>query len=230
MQTSLVVFDIAGTTVTDNNNVNDAFRKSFETAGYPVPLSDVNKVMGYRKIEAIKILLQQFYMDQVGNEELIEAIHADFTKNMQAYYRDAPDLQPLPYAEDLFRLLQSSGIKVGLNTGFTKGITDTIVERLGWKNSGLIDHIISSDEVPEGRPAPYMIRAIMNAVNLVEPAQVVKVGDTTVDIEEGRNARCGLVISVTTGAYSKEELEEASPDYIIDSLKDLPALLHLQQN
>jgi hydroxymethylpyrimidine pyrophosphatase-like HAD family hydrolase len=46
MQTKLVVFDIAGTTVTDNDNVNDAFRGAFEKAGYPVALAAVNHVMG----------------------------------------------------------------------------------------------------------------------------------------------------------------------------------------
>jgi phosphoglycolate phosphatase-like HAD superfamily hydrolase len=40
-------------------------------------------------------------------------------------------------------------------------------------------------------------------------------------VEEGRNAGCGVVAAVTTGAYTREELEECQPDHIIDDLKEL---------
>ncbi|MBC7888145.1 MAG: HAD hydrolase-like protein [Ferruginibacter sp.] len=227
MKPALVVFDIAGTTVTDNNNVNDAFSGAFEKAGYPVATRDVNHIMGYRKIEAIKILLERFYPKQLNNEQLIREIHNRFTEDMQAFYLHTPLLQALPYAEEIFRLLHTNNIKVALDTGFTKIITDTIMQRLGWEKNGLADLIISSDEVEKGRPYPYMIRSIMDQLKIAEVKQVVKIGDTEVDIEEGRNAGCGLVISVTTGSYSREELEKFSPDHIIGSLGELPAILNL---
>ena len=228
MQTQLIVFDIAGTTVTDNDNVNDAFRGAFEKAGYPVALADVNHVMGYRKIEAISILLNRFYPTEVNNFELIQDIHNGFVEDMQAYYLHTPDLNALPYAEEIFIQLHANNIKIALDTGFTKIITDTIIERLGWLKNGLVDFVISSDEVPQGRPFPYMIETIMEELNITDVNQVVKIGDTEVDIEEGRNAGCGLVISVTTGAYNREELKKFSPDFIIDSLTELPAILNLK--
>ena len=227
MKVALVVFDIAGTTVTDDNSVNDAFRGAFGKSGYPVALTEVNYIMGYRKIEAIKILLQKFYPGQVDNEELIQHIHDVFLKDMQAYYRHTPNLAALPYAEEVFRQLHTKNIKIGLDTGFTKSITDIIIERLGWGTNSMVDQVISSDEVPEGRPSPYMIQRIMEAVKITDPKQVVKVGDTEVDIAEGRNAGCGLVVSVTTGSYTREELQKYAPDHIIESLNELAPLLHL---
>ncbi|MEO6546363.1 MAG: HAD hydrolase-like protein [Ferruginibacter sp.] len=223
----LVVFDIAGTTVTDNDNVNDAFRRALEKEGYPVAHEDVNHIMGYRKIEAIKILLEKFYPDELNNNELIHDIHARFVEDMQAYYMQTSTLEALPYAEDVFRLLHVNNIKVGLDTGFTKEITDVIIERLGWRKSGLVDCVVSSDEVEQGRPFPFMIELIMGELDINDIKKVVKVGDTEVDIEEGRNAGCGLVISVTTGSYSRLELEKFSPDHIIGSLNELPAILNL---
>jgi len=223
----LVVFDIAGTTVTDNNNVNDAFRGAFKQVGYPVALEEVNYIMGYRKIEAIKILLERFYPEQLSNGDLIQDIHNRFTEDMRDYYLHTPDLHPLPYAEELFSLLHANDISIGLDTGFTKIITETIIERLGWSKNGLVDVVISSDEVPQGRPHPFMIQAIMDQLGIDDVKQVVKVGDTEVDIAEGRNTGCGLVVSVTTGSYSREELEKFSPDHIIGSLQELPAILNL---
>ena len=49
--------------------------------------------------------------------------------------------------------------------------------------------------------------------------------DTMVDIQEGRNVECGKVIGITTGTYSREQLEVYAPDHIIDNLLDLKRFL-----
>ena len=221
----LVVFDIAGTTVSDKGDIAVAFVDAFKKHGYDIAAAEVNTVMGFRKKDAIKTLLQKFYPNQEDPDEAIEKIHDAFLQNIISFYKNDPDLQSLPYAEETFGSLRQKGIKVALNTGFTREITDVITSRLKWNKSDLIDHIISSDEVPQGRPHPFMIRSIMNVLGVEEGNRVAKVGDTQVDVQEGRNAGCGLVVSVTTGAYTREQLEKYDPDYIIDSLKELPALI-----
>ena len=226
MSIQLVVFDIAGTTVVDKGNINDTFRSAFSKAGFIVPAADVDTVMGYRKIDAIKIILDKHkHQSPYVKERIIETIHDDFTKSMVQFYEEDSELKPMPFAEDVFRQLQERKIKVALDTGFTKIITDVILKRLGWTDSSLIDAVISSDEVPEGRPHSFMINRIMQQLKIGDAFTVAKVGDTKVDIEEGRNAGCGLVVAVTTGAYTREQLQEYNPDYIIDSLQQLPALI-----
>jgi phosphonatase-like hydrolase len=222
----LVVFDIAGTTVSDKGDIAIAFIDACKKYGYEVAVEEVNKVMGFRKKDAIRILLEKFSPAQDQDpDELIEKMHDAFLGNMISFYENDPNLQPLPYVEETFEALKKQGVKVALNTGFTNAITDTILKRLNWNKNGIIDQVISSDEVPQGRPHPYMIRSIMETLMIEKVEQVSKVGDTEVDVQEGRNAGCGLVISVTTGAYSRQELEKYHPDYIIDSLKELPALI-----
>jgi phosphonatase-like hydrolase len=146
---------------------------------------------------------------------------------MLDFYKNDPDLSPLPYAEEVFARLKENGLFVALNTGFTKTITDTILKRLSWNKNENIHCVISSDEVPKGRPFPFMIHSIMQTLKINDAHQVVKIGDTEVDVREGRNAACGMVISVTTGAYTRDQLAEFHPDHIIDSLSELPYLLHL---
>ena len=222
----LVVFDIAGTTVSDKGEIAVAFADAFKKHGYDVDIAEVNAVMGFRKRDAIKTLLQKFYPDQEDPGEAVEKIHDAFLENIISFYQSDPEIQPLPYAEETFKSLREKGIKVALNTGFTKAITDVIMFRLGWDTNTMVDYIISSDEVPQGRPHPFMIRSIMNALGIQEANQVAKVGDTQVDVQEGRNAGCGLVVSVTTGAYTRQQLESYDPDHIIDSLREIPALIH----
>jgi phosphonatase-like hydrolase len=218
----LVVFDIAGTTVRDNGSVADAFIAAFRDFGFEMPVDEVKKVMGFRKMDAIALLLGKFAPAHKDDDELIDRIHTRFIDTMIAFYRDDQDLAPFPHAEKLFSKLHAQGIKVALNTGFTRSITDTILHRLRWDDrSTLIDKTICSDEVPFGRPHPDMIKKLMEDLNITSPDKILKVGDTEVDVEEGRNAGCGTVVSVTTGAYTREQLETYKPDFIIDDLNEL---------
>ena len=223
----LVVFDIAGTTVKDNGNVADAFIYALHQFGYTVPLAEVNLIMGYKKPIAISMMLEKFYPGEMEkNPALVEDIHDVFIDIMVSFYETDTALQPMLNAEYVFSQLQSHNIKVALNTGFSKKITDTILKRLGWNCTTLIDFVISSDEVENGRPSPEMIQAIMKATGITDPAFVAKVGDTEVDILERRNAGCGLVISVSTGAYSRNQLIAFTPDAVIDDISELPLILN----
>lgn len=225
-KTALVVFDIAGTTVTDAGNINACFREALAEAGIEVASADVDAVMGYKKIEAIKIIVAKYgKQGEEEHEKRIENIHTRFNELMVDFYQKTKTLAPLPYAEEIFKWLQEKNIKVALNTGFTRIITDALLATLGWTNHPNINKVICSDEVPEGRPALYMIHYLMKELQILDAKSVVKVGDTEVDIREGRNAGCGLVIAVTTGAYTKEQLTQYNPDYIIDSLGQLTAIL-----
>jgi phosphonatase-like hydrolase len=222
----LVVFDIAGTTVEDKGNINDVFRKAFLNAGIEnVDAADVDDVMGYRKKEAIEIIVEKYKPGYENNNEFIDSIHNDFTEQMVAFYETCEELVALPFAEKVFHELRENKVKVALNTGFTRVITVPILKRLGWDKASFIDEVICSDEVPEGRPHPFMIEKLMQKLNINFAEDVAKVGDTKVDIEEGRNAGCGIVVGVTTGAYTKEQLIKYQPDYIIDSLELLPSLI-----
>jgi phosphonatase-like hydrolase len=153
-------------------------------------------------------------------------MHQRFIGSLVDYYKNSGELEAMPYAEDTFRFFRKHNVNVALDTGFFSDITNVIIDRLGWLKNGLIDHVISSDEAAAGRPHPYMIQELMKRTNVTDPKKVIKVGDTEVDIKEGRNADCLLTIDVTTGkSYTKEQLALYKPDFIIDSLQELPALL-----
>jgi phosphonatase-like hydrolase len=218
----LVVFDIAGTTVRDNGSVAKAFIEAFRDFGFEMPNEDVRKVMGFRKIEAIALLMGKLYPRQKDDEVLIDRIHTRFIDKMISLYRNDDHLAPFAHTEQVFSALKQRGIRIALNTGFTRSIADTILHRLRWDDrSSLIDKVICSDEVTHGRPYPDMIAVLIDELGITSPDRVLKVGDTEVDVEEGRNAGCGKVVGVTTGANTREQLESYHPDYIIDDLEEL---------
>lgn len=225
---SLVVLDIAGTTVLDKGNINEYFRQAFASEELHVTPEDVDQVMGYRKMEAIEIIVNKYSINEIhGQHDRILRIHERFNKEMVAFYAESHDLAPLPFAEELFEILNSNGIQVALNTGFTRDITDAILANLKWDKIPFLQSVICSDEVEKGRPHPFMIYELMKRLNISDASQVIKIGDTEVDIKEGKNAGCGMVVAVTTGSYTREQLELYQPDYIIDSLQEFPALIHI---
>jgi phosphonatase-like hydrolase len=223
MPVKLAVFDIAGTTVADDNAVVAAFRKAFELYGYSISEEEVKPLMGYKKPVAIQIVLEKTGVEK--DEVLINNIHREFEMEMMNHYEYSPDVKAMPGAEAVMLQLKEKGIKIALNTGFSKVIADTILTRLQWIEKGLVDDYIASDEVEQGRPQPFMIQTLMQRAGIDDPKEVIKIGDTEVDVNEGINAGCSLVVAVTTGAFTKEQLEPYSPDFIIDDLSELPALI-----
>ena len=222
----LAVFDISGTTVKDKGEITEAFEKTFQQKGYSIPKEKIAAVMGYKKTDAIRRLLEEFAEDKsVITINLINEMHEHFIETMIDYYTNTTELEPLPFAEDTFEFLKKNNVVIGLDTGFYSDITNVVIDRLGWLKNNLVDYVVSSNEVKEGRPQPYMIQELMKRANVTNSKKVIKIGDTEVDMREGRNAECLFSIAVTTGAYTKEQLELYKPDFIIDSLQELPALL-----
>jgi phosphonatase-like hydrolase len=223
----LAVFDMAGTTIKDNSNVAAAFQEAFLHHGFEkVTLEEAQEKMGYPKPLAIKDILSQNIAEKsMITEELIASIHLDFVNNMIAYYRDTPGISFMDDAEEVFEQLHNLGIKVGLDTGFSRDITDVILERVGWKNTPLIDITVCSDEVEKGRPFPDMIQVMMEKFGIKDPKEVIKIGDTEVDVNQGHNSGCLMSIGVTTGAFTKEELTKHNPTHIVNSLKEIIPLV-----
>lgn len=228
MAIELVVFDMAGTTVKDRNYVGIAFQEAMKSHGYAVAIPDVNPLMGYEKPLAIKMMLERHEPDQPKiTDALVTAIHAEFVDRMLRFYRNSDEIAPLPEVEETFQALREAGVKIALDTGFSRNIADVIVKRLGWQDK--IDCLVASDEVAHGRPYPDMIRKIMAALNIDSAEQVAKVGDTEVDINEGLNAGCRYVIGVTTGAFTRAELLPYGPTHIIDTLSEVINIIGVKQ-
>jgi phosphonatase-like hydrolase len=220
MPIELVVFDMAGTTVRDKNFVGIAFQQAMLSQGYKIAIENVNPLMGYEKPLAIKMMLEVRESDKSKiTEELVNRIHAHFVNGMIDFYKTTTELAPLPHVEETFSALREEGIKIALNTGFSRDIADVIVSRLDWEDK--IDCLVASDEVPYGRPYPDMIRKIMATLGIRSTDRIAKVGDTEVDINEGINAGCKYVIGVTTGAFTREQLLPYKPTHVIDDIAEV---------
>jgi phosphonatase-like hydrolase len=224
MSIELVVFDMAGTTVNDEDSVSRCVQGALAAEGVMVTVADVNRVMGIPKPEALRILINESPR-RTSLIDQVDVIYRDFVARSIRFYQTDASVREVFGSEQTFRALQKAGIKVALNTGFNRAITQTILDRLGWSTSPLIDDTICSDEVPRGRPHPDMIQELIRRFAIDDPAKVAKVGDTPADLHEGQNAGCGLIVGVTEGTHTREQLQAHPHTHLISSVRELPSVL-----
>jgi len=220
---SMVVFDMAGTTVNEDNVVYKTLQQAINSKGYQFSLDQVMaEGAGKEKREAIKSILKAYA--KIYSENLADEIYEEFIVLLDRAYKDIVVL-PQPNAEELFRVLKQKSIKVVLNTGYDADTAESLVEKLGWKKGHQFDSLISSSDVENNRPDPEMIDLAMDIHGIDDAKEVIKVGDSIIDIQEGQNAGCGLSIGITTGAHTFLQLQSASPDYIIGNLMELVPII-----
>ncbi len=213
----LIIFDMAGTTVDEDNIVYKTVHRAVERAGFEVPLETVLLIAaGKEKLQAIKDVLAEA-IGNTATEETALAVHLDFTHLLETAYSEHT-ARPMPGAEFVFEKLQERGIFVVLNTGYRRPVADHLLRQLGWLDHPNIDLVVTADDVEQGRPHPDMIFKAMDELDILDPKSVVKIGDSIVDIEEGLNAGCGIVAGITTGAQTAEQLKTAAPTHIFNAL------------
>ena len=219
----LVVFDMAGTTVAGHHEVHHALQQALAHEGYEISYDEANAVMGYPKPVAIRQLLKKRGASDQATDVYVDQIHRDFVQRMVHHYENHPEVKEKEGVQRTWELLRKHGVRVALDTGFSRPIADAIINRLGWRD--LIDVSVTSDEVQHGRPRPDMIFRAMKRTGVSDVKVVAKVGDTASDLQQGTEAGCAFVVGVTTGAYSAEELQREPHTHLIEQLPELLPIL-----
>jgi phosphonatase-like hydrolase len=215
----MTVFDMAGTTVNEDNVVYKTLRKAINEAGFDFSLDQVlAEGAGKEKLQAIKSVLSVY--GGIIDDSLANSIFQNFLQLLDTAY-DTMEILPQDNAAELFAELKKRNIIVILNTGYNAQTANSLISKLGWIIGEHFDGLVTASDVNNNRPKPDMILLAMEQFHITDPQEVLKVGDSTIDIEEGRNAGCKFNIGITTGAHTKEQLASAHPDFIIHNLMEL---------
>lgn len=220
----MVVLDMAGTTVNENNLVYKTVQRAINIEGYGVSLDDVLKHgAGKEKYKAITDVLINC-TDENDVDIVVERIFANFKVMLEKAYEES-DISTFEGMEAFFDKLKSHDIKVVLNTGYDFKTANKLMNKLNWQVGVQVDALITSDDVINGRPHPDMIKMAMAQFGINNSREVLKAGDSEIDIIEGKNSGCGLTVGVLSGAQNREQLEAAKPDYILQNVIELEDIL-----
>jgi phosphonatase-like hydrolase len=222
MTFELVVTDFAGTVMQDDGAVLAAYRQAFAEHDVSVSEDDLAARRGASKRAVFHELVGRGRPASEAVSATAERALARFESLLTEQYTTGP-VQEVPGAEAAIRALRASGLKIALSSGFNRSLVAVLVQRLGWTE--LFDLVLSSDDTPAGRPAPYLIYKAMIDLRVFDVRRVVVVGDTPLDMEAGMNARAGWVVGVLSGAHGLETLGATPHTHLLPSIAALPALL-----
>jgi phosphonatase-like hydrolase len=225
----LIVFDMAGTTVRDLNEVENCFLEAAQQTGLEAPSERIIGMMGWSK----KLVFETLWNEQLPSapqyevESMIDSSYLIFKSILENHYR-TQEVRTVENCKEVFEQVRNKGVKIALTTGFYREVTNIILNRLGWDDGlneqfvqtgpGPIDCSISSDEVAFGRPAPYMIFKAMEKTQIFDTRKVINIGDTPSDLQSGHNARVGLNLGVSYGTHSYEQLSQLPHNHIISDI------------
>lgn len=248
-----VVLDWAGTTVDYGSWAPTAvFMRLFLDQGVVIGTEDARTGMGLMKKDHLEAILARPAVAKAWRKEHgVPASDADVDNLFHNFVPMQISIlkeyaQPIPGLSDVIAALHGRNIKIGSTTGYTREMMDILASEAE-KRGYTPDCIVCPDEVPAGRPYPWM--CYQNAIQLgVFPMQAMaKVGDTLVDIDEGKNAGMwtvglsltgnllGLSEAEVNGLSSEkrdsmkgkieQQLYHAGAHVVIDGIWDLPSAL-----
>lgn len=248
-----VVFDWAGTMIDFGSFAPmGVFVSAFERFGIDVTIEQARAPMGAPKWNHIRAMMDDpDIADQWAQKYGAAPTDADVDKVYKVFVpmneEVVADYSTLvPGAADVVSWLRERGMKIGSTTGYTRSIMERVLP-LAAEQGYSPDNLVCADDLPEGRPGPLgMYKCFVDLV-VYPPSAVLKVDDTAPGIAEGVAAGCitvGLALSGNAVGKTPEELaalsekevdalrkhagdllKDAGADYIIDTVKDLPALI-----
>ena len=231
----LVVFDMAGTTVRDRHEVEMCFIEAAQHTGLSVSPERVLALQGYSKIYVFELLWTEMLGEKHPDlKEFVKVSYQKFCEILENHYHEN-EVVPTEECLEIFAFLKQKNIKIALTTGFYRKVTDIILGKLGWLEGLNTDYVgnkntiiqasIASDEVPRGRPEPYMIQLAMKKLKVHDTFKVLNIGDTPSDLKSGIRASCRMSLGVTNGTHTRPQLSIHRNDGLLNNIGELKGII-----
>ncbi|MFO8044772.1 MAG: phosphonoacetaldehyde hydrolase [Halomonas sp.] len=247
------ILDWAGTVVDFGSFApTQIFVEAFDEMKVAISLSEARGPMGVGKWDHIRALCDdpviaarfELAAGHIPTDDDVTALYERFMPLQIAKIGEHSEL--IPGALEAIAALRQQGMKIGSCSGYPAVVMEQVVARAqeqGFK----ADHVVASDQVPNGRPHPAQALANVIALGITDVAACVKVDDTIPGILEGRRAgmwTVGLTCSgnalglsyaefrdmpCATMAEKRSSIERqfasSQPHFLIDTIAELPSII-----
>ncbi len=229
---STLLFDFDGTLADTTGTILKAMRMTLDALGLPqTDEKQIKSSIGLPLHECIKRAGN--IPDELG-EKAAEYYHLFFRQllfgSLQAEGDAAgkavsakPEGAPVLYegVKETLEALHGQGYVLGITTSRKRVTLLPMLENFGIRD--LFGSIVTADDIEHPKPAPDTVLRALGELDR-KPEETLVVGDATYDIEMGRRAGCSTC-GVSFGNQGRALLETVRPDRIIDSMRELPAVI-----
>ncbi len=215
----MILIDLDGTLVDTVPDLADAVNAMLRALGMPPhPEARVREWIGNGAERLVRRALVGRYEGEPP-EELFQRGYPIF---LQAYQENVcRRSRPFPGVEAGLKALEAAGYPLACVTNKPARFTEPLLEQLGLDRYFRL--VVSGDTLPRKKPdpAPLLHAACFFGV---APQHALMVGDSINDVQAARAAGF-RVVCVPYGYNHGQDIREARPDAVVDSLAQLPNLL-----
>ena len=254
MKLKTIILDWAGTTVDFGSFAPvEAFMNAFEGFGIFPTADETRAPMGLAKRTHVGAMLSGERLaaewirkhGKPHTEADIDAVYEKFEPALFSVLKNYAN--PLPGVLKTVEQIRKMSLKIGSTTGYTRQMMD-IVAPLAKENGYAPDYLVCPEDVEgKGRPFPYMIWRNLEHLGCFSINEVIKVGDTEADMQEGRAAGCisvGVIVGSSVLGLTESELNSldaeqkddlfntarkkyftSGANFVLDEITELPKLI-----
>ncbi|MCH5308977.1 MAG: HAD-IA family hydrolase [Prevotella sp.] len=211
----LIIFDFDGTLGDTRQNILTTMRQTMEERG--LDIADETAC-----IATIGLPLAACF------RELYPALSEQEIDTCADTYRRLFDinkkhLKPalFPHVAETLRHLHGQGLTLTVASSRSSASLREFLDEMGIAE--YISYVVGADDVTHAKPDPEPVLKTLAALDIPADKTLV-VGDMPVDILMGKGAGT-LTCGVTYGNATREEIEEAGADFIIDSMDELTGII-----
>ena len=215
-----IILDWAGTTMDFGCLAPPAaFVEAYRRHGVDITLAEARLPMGAHKRVHIQRIgqiarvadLWRSVHGRTQSEDDVDAIFATFVPIQLEILPRFADL--VPGALEAVAAMRARGWKIGSTTGYTLAMNRLLRDEAAARGY-VPDEMVCADEVPEGRPAPWMCIENARRLGIYPMGAWIKVGDTLPDVLEGLDAgmwTIGLAVTGNEVGLSKADWDALDP-------------------
>jgi phosphoglycolate phosphatase len=214
-----VLFDIDGTLISTGGAGARSWRYAFdELHGIPADIGQFTDA-GMTDPSVARLTFKAV-LDRDPSPRELATVMAAYLDRLPYEVEHSEKYRVLDGAEDLLkRLSREHGILLGITSGAVEAAAHIKLSRAGFNRyfpfGGYGSD--SGDRIELTKKA--LERGEMLLGEKIDPKRTLVVGDTPKDLDAAHGAHC-LALGVATGHYSREQLDEAGADVVLDSLRD----------
>lgn len=204
------IFDWDGTLADTRHPIVVSFHRALKEIGLDVSTEYIERRIGIGASETFRDILRS--QGRVVDDVLVKQLVA---RKSEVQVELANEVKLFEGAEELLARLQGK-MHVALASMNNRTVIGHLIEVKGLKK--YFAYVMTGDRVSHSKPDPEIFLKTASELN-VKPDRCVVFEDSIFGVKAAKSAgmRC---IAVTTGVYSKEELNREKPDLIVKSLKD----------
>lgn len=220
----LVLFDIDKTLLDVSRGHISAFSEAFKIVYGVDATIDIINHHGMTDQQIIIDVLKKNGLDEQTIRSKLEKCMNVMAKSFdKLVVKD--EISVLSGVKELLEELNKRGVLMGLVTGNLESIARGKLTKVGLNHYFKVGGF-GSDDINRANLVKLAIRRAEENFNFKFDNNVFLFGDTPNDIKAGKDANARTV-GVTTGIYSKEELENAGADFILENLKNMKKVLKI---